>query len=46
VLPATDYLVDVARMTDGAMMASRTSFLRTSASETLCSIGGMGGPMP
>ena len=49
VLPATDatdYLVDVARMSDGAMMASRTLFLRTSTTTTLCSVGAMGGMMP
>ncbi|MFO0680714.1 MAG: hypothetical protein U0234_01630 [Sandaracinus sp.] len=42
---ATDYIVDIARMSDGAMLASRTIFVRASTSETVCSVGGGGGGM-
>ena len=39
-----DYLVDTARMTDGAMLASKTILVRSSASLPLCGGGGPGGP--
>jgi len=51
-----DYLFETAKMTDGAMLASKTLILRTSLSESLCDVlggsmsgggpGGDGGPPP
>ncbi len=38
------YLLDVARMPDGAMLASKTVAIRSSTDDALCSAGGMGGP--
>ena len=38
------YVLDVQRMADGAMLASKVVAIRSSAGESLCSAGGMGGP--
>ncbi len=39
-----DYLVTTARMSDGAMLASKTIVVRSSPSEALCGDSGPGGP--
>ena len=49
VLPAAsanDYLVSYERQSDGAMLAWRTIFIRRALTDSVCSVGGMGGGMP
>ncbi len=43
---ASPYIVNVARMSDGAMLASKTIVLRSSLDDSLCNVGGTGGPPP
>jgi protocatechuate 3,4-dioxygenase beta subunit len=41
-----NYTFETAKMTDGALLASKTLVLRSSLDEKLCSYGGFGGPPP
>lgn len=40
------YVLDIQRMADGAMLASKVIAIRSSTADQICSIGGGGGPPP